>query len=151
MDPQSCAALDDTRTWDVDGTTGYQRFYGPAFATLRSSAVRLMELGSREGSVHLWPRVFPGGRFILVDILFADTCQPCRLGDGMWGHRVDLHDEEQVERLAEAYASSDKQVDVIVDDGSHLPWAQVLGFKYLFEKALKPGGTPHTLSLKGVS
>jgi hypothetical protein len=151
MHPQSCAALDDTRTWDVDGTTGYQRFYGPAFATIRSSAVRVMELGSREGSVHLWPRVFPGGRFILVDILFADNCQPCRLGDGMWGHRVDLHDEEEVERLAEAYASSDKQVDVIVDDGSHLPWAQVLGFKYLFEKALKPGGTPHTLSLKGVS
>ncbi len=33
-----------------------------------------------------------------------------------------------------------KQFDIIVDDGSHVPWHQLLTFEIMFETWLKPGG-----------
>ena len=32
------------------------------------------------------------------------------------------------------------QFDIIVDDGSHLPWHQLFTFEIMFETWLKPGG-----------
>lgn len=117
---------------------GYHRFYAPAFEPYRRRGVRMMELGSKESSVVFWPRVFPEGNLTFIDILFKETCLPCRLGDGALGYHVDLHDEHEVAALAERFAG--ERMDVIIDDASHSPEAQVMAFRHLFDRALKPGG-----------
>ena len=51
------------------------------------------------------------------------------------GDQSDLHFLQQMK------ADLDHQkFDIIIDDGSHLPWHQLLTFEIMFETWLKPGG-----------
>ena len=49
-------------------------------------------------------------------------------------------DQSDAEFLKKMMADVGKQFDIIVDDGSHVPWHQIFTFETIFKTWLKPGG-----------
>lgn len=107
---------------------GYHRFY-PQF--INRNIDKLCEIGIEDGnSLKMWLDYCPRATIYGLDIkkeIFRD--------------RVSIYrgDQSKVEDLLYLKKNIGNDVDVILDDGSHIPEHQILSFETLFS-SLKPGG-----------
>ena len=116
------AALGDKGTIHnyIDG------YYENALSTYRSSATRVVEVGINEGhSIGMWQEYFQNAEIIGVDIVNRNVKSTARLIYG------DATKEETFADISD--------IDVVIDDGSHLLSHQLMTFSILFPK-LKNGG-----------
>lgn len=113
---------------------GYHRFYERHLSGLRAKQIKILEIGlARGSSMNMWCGYFPGAEIFGIDITLHESCQPCKLGEGIYVFSGDTMDEEFVGGLPV------EELDVIVDDGAHTPASQLSAFNFLFDK-LKDGG-----------
>ncbi len=114
----------------------YLSLYDKIFADFKRRAlpVSLLEIGvNNGGSLEIWREYFPKNSEIVgVDI--NPLCQHLVFNEGI---TFILGDATKEEFISEHFA--EKQFDIIVDDGSHMPADVISSFKYLFPR-LKWGG-----------
>eukprot|EP00854_Cymbomonas_tetramitiformis_P002012 gene2012-2700_t len=117
----------------------YQRFYESAFALLRKQPVRLLEIGVRDGSsLKVWTRYFLRYEHI-YGLAYGAS-------ENYEGHLSTLErvtvfygDQSSSESLDNLVNKSGGSFDLVIDDGSHVPWHILFSFYKLFP-AVKPGG-----------
>lgn len=100
------------------------------FSSLQGFAMAEIGYGSGSG-VNFWLDLFPNRHVYCID----------RDHEGS-GNRYDLiqGDQSSIQSLAHAIEQIRHPIDLIVDDGSHLPAHQLLTFSYLFQELLSKGG-----------
>jgi demethylmacrocin O-methyltransferase len=107
---------------------GYVLHYEQHFAALRSSPIRLLELGVHDGrSVRMWADYFPQGQIYGVDISAESKMVE---GGRIKVFTGDLSQEDTYQGLSEWFQG--EQFDIIIDDASHLGWQQRKSFERLF-------------------
>jgi trans-aconitate methyltransferase len=117
--------------WNTDKGTlhSYLPVYEELFAPLRHRPIRLLEIGVASGaSVRVWLEWFPRAEVHGIDVA------PAPPSDARYVHH--RHRQENEEALREYPAN---HFDVIIDDGSHDPWQQLVTCHGLWE-SLKSGG-----------
>ncbi|MDQ1613725.1 MAG: hypothetical protein QOG00_3656 [Pyrinomonadaceae bacterium] len=116
--------------------TSYLRNYENYFDGLRTGAVRLLELGIKEGgSLYLWRDYFERGLVVGLDVeavRLDDSTGRIRTYQGM------QQDTELLDRIARENAPDG--FDIIIDDCAHIGVLARASFWHLFERHLKPGG-----------
>jgi hypothetical protein len=148
-------AANKRRLSDKTKRHGYQVAYGPFLAPFILKPIRLLEIGMESGaSVQLWGNLFPnlqqmygvtyGGR----DDSDATTLSFAKrqgLARGNTTHPSDMftlyHGDQSDTAFLQGLAAdlSSTPVDLIIDDGSHVPRHQLKSFVHLFP-VLADGG-----------
>lgn len=114
------------------GRHRYDRFYEPIFAPLRNDPVRVLEIGVFRGaSVASWLNYFPHAEVIGVDTF--ERVPPDEI-PALKDPRVSFWTCDSA-----ALAPRITQVDILIDDGSHKPGAQLATFDRYWS-LLKDGG-----------
>ena len=117
------------------GTPGnsYQEYYASLFNNSRIAIKGLLEIGVYKGaSLLLWREWFPMAKIIGLDIYPAYLKD---FGDRITTEYCDQSSEESLKSIAEKYTN----LDIIIDDGSHVFAHQIVSFNTLFP-CLRPGG-----------
>ena len=110
---------------------GYQRFYSHFLAEYDGHGA-IVEIGYGKGDgVKFWRKLYPSAFLYVAD---KDVVVK---GDGFEVVRVDQSSKDQLTGFS-AFLS-DKNIGVIIDDGSHIPEHQLLSFNILFD-VLASGG-----------
>ena len=113
---------------------GYHRFY-PRFIDhyMSTTGGGMLEIGvDKSHSLNMWLEYFPNAFIYGMDKSSSSVGMRYEIYQGDQSKLEDLH--SVVEQLRHP-------LFLIVDDGSHYPDHQILGFNYLFNHALLPGGT----------
>jgi 23S rRNA U2552 (ribose-2'-O)-methylase RlmE/FtsJ len=101
-------------------------YYSSALLPYRSSSNKILEIGINNGhSLLMWEEYFPHAEIIGIDLRIPDISTNCRLVKG------DATDPK-------TFADIDN-LDVVIDDGSHILEHQLKSFDILFPK-LNPNG-----------
>jgi 23S rRNA U2552 (ribose-2'-O)-methylase RlmE/FtsJ len=101
-------------------------YYEVALAPYRESALKVLEIGINQGhSLMMWKEYFSNAEIIGVDLLLPTTDTGCRMIKG------DATDPNTFVNI--------DNIDVIIDDGSHLFKHQIKSFNLLFSKLNKGG------------
>lgn len=109
---------------------GYHRFYPIFLEGRRQEALKVLEIGLHKGaSLNMWLEYFPRAFVYGMDIGGPD-----QQGDRFHVLKGDQSDPASLSLF------DGKNLDLIVDDGSHLPDHQLATFAHLFDKALSAGG-----------
>ncbi|HUY36321.1 MAG TPA: class I SAM-dependent methyltransferase [Pirellulales bacterium] len=114
---------------------GYDVAYERHFSHLRSSPLRILEIGvGGGGSLRMWEQYFPYAHLVGVDI-DPDCARQA-------GPRAHIFIGDQADRgfLELLSHQAGAPFDIIIDDGGHGMEQQIASFRTLF-KALRPGGT----------
>lgn len=107
---------------------GYERFYAQY---IRRDISKLLEIGIEQGhSVNLWLEYCPDAKIYGLDI--KTDCDNGRV-------QIFRGDQSKSEDLEHLITKTGSDIDVILDDGSHIPEHQILSFDVLFPH-VKPGG-----------
>lgn len=141
---------------------GYHRFYSrllEPYYRLRTSSppIRLLEIGVQTGvSIEAWERLFPDGSIYAIDYdgRGSSLSSPNR-GDQLYrlspsGSSIIYYGDQSdgaflqdlVQDLRDRYDSDDSPtplLDVVIDDGSHVPTHQIFTFEQLWPH-VAPGG-----------
>lgn len=122
----------DTSGTDKIEQHGYHRFYSLHFPLNRESHdLSILEIGLEHArSLQWWRLLYPHAHITGMDIVDPDEEPPAH---NVRILRGDQSNPDDLERL------KDREYDVILDDGSHVPEHQILTFEALFPK-LKYGG-----------
>ena len=114
----------------------YEYFYPLFLERWRDKPIKMLEIGYLLGcSFKMWEKYFPYGDIYAIEKDSAhDKNPPKNLING-----VDQSDVNHLEKVLENKKLT-RQLDLIVDDGSHIPQHQIISFEYLFYNGLKPGG-----------
>lgn len=119
----------------------YERFYESAFDPYRELPIRLLKIGVRDGSsLKLWTRYFAHHEHIYgLEYGLEKQFRPEKYIDP--GDRVTVYNGDQSDRrtLDILLKTSGGNFDIVIDDGSHVPWHVLLSFYVLFP-SVKPGG-----------
>jgi hypothetical protein len=117
--------------------------YGPFLAPLLDKPVNVLEIGVKDGrSMKLWERLFPKHNLIVgvgygigsaVEQVFKRHIGPKHVL--YTGSQIDA---DFLRRLKEDLG--DTRFDIVIDDGSHVPWHQIFTLEFIFEHLLKDGG-----------
>jgi hypothetical protein len=103
----------------------YIPFYESLLAPHRMSARRVLEIGVHQGhSLRMWWDYFPYAEIIGID-LYRCFVKGCTVVEG------DATDPETTRFIDD--------IDIVIDDGSHIHQQQVAAFNLLWPK-VKPGG-----------
>ncbi len=146
MEQELANLAQKTRTVaDTDKSDRFLAFYEELFAPLRDRPLRIVEVGVREGgSLLLFARYFEKARLLGIDIR-----EP---GEALRGH---LRDEGLDKRVALRIGSQDDraflsasiqemfggdEIDIVIDDASHLYRPTRATFDHLFYNHLVAGG-----------
>lgn len=110
---------------------GYNRFYDMFLTPLRNTKLNFLEIGVDKGrSLKLWNDFFNNGKIYGLDI-----------NEGYEHPKGKVYKGDQSDiRVLEILTKEIGKCKVIIDDGSHVPEHQLLGFNYLFENCLDYGG-----------
>ena len=111
---------------------GFHRFFPLFLDHLRNKEITMLEIGTEENkSLAMWEEYFPKARIYGIDI-----------GNELKYERGEIFkgDQSDIPFLEESTKKIGKKLDLIIDDGSHVPEHQILTFNYLFENVLKEGG-----------
>ena len=136
----------------TDKAYRYTKEYDKLFSPLRYSEGTLLEIGvAWLSSIRMWHRYFPRYRIygidrrrftrpwmIIIDLvrLRSDIFQRYDFSGKLTLIRAD---QSKIEDLQRAYKIINEPLDIIIDDGSHIPEHQILSFN-CFYPLLKPGG-----------
>ncbi len=108
---------------------GYYRFYS---MFLPRNIDSILEIGiADKHSLPLWLEYFPTAFVYGIDINLAETGTR---------YKVFKADQSNLQNLIAVRQQINKPVNVIIDDGSHIPEHQILSFAYLFANLLSDGG-----------
>lgn len=110
---------------------GYNRFYDMFLVPLRNQPLKFLEIGIYRGkSLKMWNDFFTNGKIYGLDI-----------NEGYEHPKGKVYKGDQSDiRVLEVLVKEIGRCKVIIDDGSHVPEHQLLGFNYLFDKCLDYGG-----------
>lgn len=113
----------------------YFSIYDRYFGDFRDRPVTMIEIGVQHGgSLQMWKRyLHPGSTVVGIDIYAA--CKQYE-EDGI---RIFIGDQSDEAFLASVIEQIG-QVDIVLDDGSHIPAHQIATFNYLFRHGLRDGG-----------
>lgn len=110
---------------------GYDRFY-PGFFGSYDGSGSIVEIGYGDGkSIRFWKELYPAAFLYIFD---RDVEH---VGDGFNVSKLDQSSAGQLSKAQDFL--SDKDVKLILDDGSHIPDHQLITFNHLFS-VLRPGG-----------
>lgn len=110
---------------------GYYRFYDYFLVPLINKKINVLEIGVDDGSsIKMWNDFFVNGKIYGLDINKEYTHEKGKVIKG---------DQSDINVLIKLTKEIGKCM-VIIDDGSHVPEHQLLGFNYLFEHCLDLGG-----------
>ena len=122
---------------------GYHEAYGPLLLPYLNAPAHVLEIGIQNGeSLEMWRRMFPQ-LLLTVGIGYG----PGRAVEGGFKHDHgggvvtyygDQSDPVFLSRLIKDLNGT--QFDVIIDDGSHVPWHNIFTLELLFDEVLAPGG-----------
>ncbi len=124
---------------DKFGEHFYTPHYKLHFEKFRFKKINLLEIGvggyenpeAGGGSLRMWKRFFPNGRIYSLDIHDKSFLQE---------HRIKIFRGSQVDKtFLEDIVKTIGEIDIIIDDGSHINEHVIESFKFLFPK-LKDGG-----------
>jgi hypothetical protein len=115
----------------------YIPIYEAAFAGLRHTPIRFLEIGvDRGGSLEAWSRYF-GPEASIVGIDINPWC--ATFDDPEHGRHVRIGGQQDPEFL-DAVVRELGPFDVVLDDGSHRPAHTNASFRHLFDRGLVAGG-----------
>lgn len=115
-------------------------FYDEKFKEFKSKRVKLLEIGFRHGaSLALWSTYFPDGQIFGVDNQSDLNLTEARPMNENWTARPNV-----TTLFGDAYArqfadSLDDEFDILIDDGPHTLWSQIMFLKLYLNK-LADGG-----------
>lgn len=110
---------------------GYNRYYEGYLNKFKDDEFTLFEIGVYKGNSHdLWLEYFPNAYILGLDIDIEWNAPRIKV---IKGDQSKMEDLEKIVKLA-------NNCKFIIDDGSHHPDHQLLGFNYLFEHLLEDGG-----------
>lgn len=124
---------------------GYTHIYDEKFCWMRNDVKKILEIGVEGGcSLKMWTRYFPNAHIYGVDILDIETILArirVEIVDETEMSRIsvitgDITDVKTIERIKRDVGNN---IDIIIDDGSHLSKDQIFAFNELF-LLLKDGG-----------
>jgi len=129
------------RLYGTDKADGhcYTTHYMNHLRKYRKKSVKLLEIGvggydnpqAGGGSLKMWKKYFPFGKIYAIDIYDKSPLQE---------HRIKIYQGSQIDsEFLEKITDEIGELDVIIDDGSHLNAHVIETFKILFPK-LKDGG-----------
>ena len=121
----------------------YHVMYGPTLAPFMRLPVRLLEIGVEEGrSLHLWERLFPNHELIAgIGYGFGKAVEDSfkrNLNEKHVLYTGSQADSEFLDKIFDDLQG--KKFDIIIDDGSHVPWHQMFTLEYMFDTFLQEGG-----------
>lgn len=126
----------DAAGYQTDKGKGMLAFYEKFFKPLMDKEIILLELGVKEGgSLYLWRDYFEKGTIVGVDIVPIEINDPTGRIRFYQGLQEDIR---FLEKLGSAEAP--EGFDIIIDDASHYAELTRIGFWYLFDNFLRPGG-----------
>lgn len=135
LDDSSLVSLGDYYHTDKHyGHDYFRKVYQTLFEPIRLSVTKFMELGIHEGaSVEVWRRFFPNATIFGLDLTpnFAKLTDFTRIELA----QVNTNIEHEVEERARDYS----ELDVFMDDGSHVMKDQQITLAAFF-KCVKSGG-----------
>jgi SAM-dependent methyltransferase len=110
---------------------GYHRIYPWFLAHLRNEAISLLEIGlNQNNSITLWKEYFKDVSIYGIDISPKENVINAKI------FKVDQSKQQELDNFVKTV---NKQFDVIIDDGSHVPDHQLKTIN-TFWQLLKPGG-----------
>lgn len=102
-------------------------------ANLNKNILKLWEIGVLDGaSIRMWSSYYPLAQITGFDIVDKSSL---KFNDNVVFKLLDQGNKEQLEKLS----NENSDIDIIVDDGSHIIDHQIMTFEILF-KSLKSGG-----------
>ena len=111
---------------------GYNRFYDYFLVPLKNDSFNFLEIGVDKGrSLKMWNEFYTNAKIYGLDINESYQHEKGEVFKG---------DQSDINVLIKLTKDIGKCM-VILDDGSHVPEHQLLGFNYLFENCLEFGGT----------
>lgn len=109
---------------------GYHRFYE---SIIKKDISEMLEIGISQGnSLKLWLEYLPKCYIWGVDINYELKGERFTI---LKGDQSNPNDLDKIKNII-----GENKIDLIIDDGSHIPEHQVLTFKFFFEEVLKNGG-----------
>jgi SAM-dependent methyltransferase len=141
-DPPGAVDRNDLQVYFDEVQTGpgiwkwehYFNVYDRHFSKFRNRAVNVLEIGIYSGgSLGMWRRYFGKG----CTVFGIDIEPSCRVYEED-GVRVFIGDQSD-RSFWRKFKSEAPLIDIVVDDGAHLPLAQTVSFEELFPH-LSPGG-----------
>ena len=122
----------DTGTDKASDGHGYTTYYERLLGPVRYKALTLLELGVWHGaSLRMWAEYLPNAQIIGVD-----TSEPIVIDDP---NVVVWQDDQTSDTLGRRIRLSFGDLDVIIDDASHISSKTIKSFEHLWWY-LKPGG-----------
>jgi cephalosporin hydroxylase len=115
--------------------SNYIELYEQILSNFRGTRPKILEIGVQHGgSLRMWQEYFAGK----VEIFGVDILPECKKFEEANIHILigDQSDDKFIEEISKNIGS----VDVIIDDGSHIPSHQIAAFEKLFYNNLLPGG-----------
>lgn len=123
--------------WEVYDTDknmsghGYNLAYDKFLLSNRMNIQKVIEIGTRKGSINLWLEYFPNCKLFGIDII-----NPNYNSDRFIYENIDQGNKTQWESFIKKHGSD---FDLIIDDGPHTTPEQLISFDALFN-TLKSGG-----------
>ena len=117
-----------TELGDWGTAHGYTKIYERFLADRRQEPLRLLELGVWKGaSLQMWESYLPRAEIIGVEIDSEIVSLPLERARVKFG---DAKDPNFIEQVINEFSGA--EVDVIVDDASHMLEDQIRSFEFLF-------------------
>jgi len=124
---------------------GYHEAYGPFLLPYLSTPdIRILEIGVQHGnSLKLWENLFP--RHQLIAGVCYGTFGSIKVNGfkSQFSERAVLYhgDQSDLKFWKDVEKDlKDQKFDIIIDDGSHVPWHQIFTLETIFGTLLKEGG-----------
>lgn len=110
---------------------GYDHAYDYILSSNRLEIKKVLEIGTRIGSVELWLNYFPKCKLYGIDLI-----DPNFISDRFIFEKINQGDDSGLKSFIEKHGCN---YDVIIDDGPHTTPEQLISFNILFD-TIKSGG-----------
>ncbi len=125
--------FDDHNGRGVIKWSHYPEIYDKHFWQYRDQEITVLEIGvQRGGSLEIWEKYFPKAKIYGIDI--DERCRSLTFDRA----EVFIGDQTDKTFLTEVL-NKIGPVDIIIDDGSHVPEHQTKSFSFLYDKLQSPG------------
>lgn len=110
---------------------GYSRSYDKHLFDNRNDVKKILEIGTRKGSINLWLNYFPNATVYGIDLV-----DPLVSHERFIYENLDQSNRQQLRTFFEKHGSD---FDIIIDDGLHAAYEQQVSFDECFLNIVKGG------------